>query len=91
VALFFWYFLRTRGARNSVQWIVLGLLGALMMNVYYPNALVMAVLIPEAIADYLAARKSVENSSAKIVGMLGHFALFLLVAFAGMLPTFLSR
>jgi hypothetical protein len=91
VALFFWYCLRTRGVRNSVQWIVLGLLGALMMNVYYPNALVMAVLIPEAIADYLAARKSVENSSAKIVGMLGHFALFLLVAFVGMLPTFLSR
>ncbi len=57
VALFFWYWLRTREGRSGGQWLVLALLAGLMRNVYYPNAIVLAVLIPEALAGYRAAWK----------------------------------
>src|SRR5438874_9068980 len=49
VALFFWYWLRTRDQRGTRQWTVLALISALMMNVYYPNVLVLVALIPEAL------------------------------------------
>jgi hypothetical protein len=46
VALFFWYWLRTRESRTRAQWIVLALIAGLALNVYYPNVLVLAVLLP---------------------------------------------
>ena len=41
VALFLWYWDRTRLERTQGQWIVLGLLAGLMGNVYYPNAILL--------------------------------------------------
>ncbi|MGH9685956.1 MAG: hypothetical protein ACRD5K_02560 [Candidatus Acidiferrales bacterium] len=38
VALFVWYWLRTRGNRNLARWALLGVLGGLMLDVYYPSA-----------------------------------------------------
>jgi len=52
VALFLWYWLRTRGRRTAAQWIILGLLGSLMMNIYYPNALLLLLPGLEALSAY---------------------------------------
>src|SRR6266704_7021426 len=60
VALFFWYWLRTRESRSLAQWCVLALIAGLMLNVYYPNALVLVLLIPEALVNY---RKTFQRSS----------------------------
>ena len=38
VALFLWYWHRTRGTRTWRQWAILGAIGGLMMDVYYLNA-----------------------------------------------------
>src|SRR6185437_5188734 len=38
VALFLWYWQRTREHRTMLQWIALGFVAGLMMDVYYPNA-----------------------------------------------------
>ncbi|MGH9775224.1 MAG: ArnT family glycosyltransferase [Candidatus Acidiferrales bacterium] len=37
VALFLWYWDRTRVDRTAIHWFVLGLIGGLMGDVYYPN------------------------------------------------------
>ena len=52
MALFLWYWQRTRNQRSLRQWIVLGLTAGLMMNVYYPNAIVMVAPALEALADF---------------------------------------
>ena len=92
VALFFWYWLRTRGERKVTQWFTLALIAGLMMNVYYPNALVLVLLIPEALADYRAALQRLNGNSQKRVASLFacHF-LFCAVVGLSLLPTFLTR
>ena len=50
VALFLWYWHETRETRSTTQWIVLAAIAGLMLNVYYPNAMVLAVLLVEAVA-----------------------------------------
>src|SRR5207253_5000576 len=44
VALFLWYWHETRSSRSLAQWLILALITGLMLNVYYPNAMVLAVL-----------------------------------------------
>jgi hypothetical protein len=44
VALFFWYWDWTRDGRTVVQWVLLGLIAGLMLNVYYPC--VVLLLLP---------------------------------------------
>lgn len=45
VALFFWYWDSTYGRRSPRQWFLLGLIAGLMMDMYYPNAVFMLVLL----------------------------------------------
>src|ERR1700743_3307286 len=54
-ALFLWYWHETRATPTTPQWIVLAAIAGFMLNVYYPNAMLLAVLAVEAIPQYLAA------------------------------------
>ena len=58
VSLFLWYWLRTREKRQTKQWIVLGLIGGLMINIYYPNAVFLIVPFFDALRDQVAAWRS---------------------------------
>jgi len=91
VALFFWYWLRTREGRSGGQWFVLALIAGLMLNVYYPNALVLAALIPEALAGYRAAWKRTSENCPHAGLLLARHILFCVVLLFSMLPTFLTR
>jgi hypothetical protein len=55
VALFLWYWHRTRSSRSLTQWLLLGLITGLMLNIYYANAMVLAVLAIEAARRYYLA------------------------------------
>ena len=52
VALFIFYWDRTREDRSGLQWTVLGLCGGLMMDVYYPNAIFMLCPLIESLVKY---------------------------------------
>jgi hypothetical protein len=52
VALFLWYWHRTRPERTWGQWIVLGLLGGLMLDMYYANGVVLVVPLIESLRGY---------------------------------------
>lgn len=97
VALFLWYWHETRSARSVSQWFVLALIAGLMLNVYYPNAMVLAVLVVEAGRQYLAAFRSRARpatelaESPRLGDLLIRHLLFLTVVLLCMLPTLLTR
>jgi hypothetical protein len=91
VALFVWYWLRTRDERTSFQWILLGLIAGLMMDVYYPNAIL--VILPgieslRAIWSHFQESSATRNSLGLV---LARDALFVAALLLALSPTFLSR
>lgn len=52
VALFVWYWDRTRGHRTSRPWIILGSVGGLMMDVYYVNGVLFLLPLLESLRSY---------------------------------------
>jgi len=91
VALFAWYWLRTHDERTPLQWILLGLIGGLMMDVYYPNAILLLLPALESLRAYWAhfQESSVTRNSLDL--MLARDALFVIALFLAVLPTFLTR
>jgi hypothetical protein len=89
VALFVWYWDRTRGHRGWAAWAALGLLAGLMMNVYYPTAVLLLLPLFESLASYWRAREGEAGSG--IVRLFGQNVLFAAVALAALLPTLITK
>ena len=89
VALFFWYWLRTRETRSTIQWMVLALIAGLALNVYYPNVLVLFILVPEAVAAYRALYQQSGFLAAR--RLLSQQGLFCAVTVLVLLPTFAAK
>ena len=71
------------------QWLLLGVIVGLMLDVYYANLMVLSVLAVEAIGQYLRIFRS--GPASRLFPLLtGHF-LFGLVVCVAMLPTFVTR
>jgi hypothetical protein len=52
VALFVWYWERTRGSRTVLQWTLLGFAGGLMLAVYFPNGVFLLLPMVEALVAH---------------------------------------
>lgn len=105
VALFLWYWHKTREARSTLQWLLLAAIAGLMLNVYYPNAMVLAVLVVEAVPQYFAALQGKPPAAVRAIDIdpvrrstqpglpqlaMNH-ALFAVVMVGCLLPTLVSR
>ncbi|MFI5073195.1 MAG: hypothetical protein ACHP8A_20170, partial [Terriglobales bacterium] len=92
VALFLWYWDRTRATRTLSQWLLLGLIAGLMLDVYYPNALFLLVVLVELAVTVARILRSAPSSKTREfrAPALGSFvfAAALVLAF---LPTLISR
>jgi hypothetical protein len=89
VALYFWYWDHTRSERSWFQWFVLGLLAALMTDVYYVNAVLMIVPLFESIGRYLKTIPVKQwNETTRLFFQ---NLLFVLTFAAGIVPTFISK
>jgi hypothetical protein len=91
VALFLYYWDFTREGRTLRQWILLGLIVGLMLNVYYPNLMVLSILLLEAIGQYAQAFRAGTAASPTPTQLLARHLLFALVVCLALLPTFVSR
>jgi hypothetical protein len=95
VALFLWYWHQTRSSRSIAQWLILAVITGLMLNIYYPNAMVLAVLAIEALHQYhLALRPdpaAAPKSTPRISDLLLRHSLFAAVVLICLLPTFITR
>ena len=91
VALFLWYWDRTRLQRTPGQWVILGLLAGLMGNVYYPN--IILLILPG--LEVIHRRREGRTGSAVARTPGGIFArdgaLFATALTFALLPTFVTR
>jgi hypothetical protein len=91
VALFLWYWHRTRDHKSALQWLALGLLAALMVNVYYLNAILLLIPAIEAIAEYVATFRGTGHRPTSLPRLLGSHVLFVAAFLIGMFPTLITR
>jgi len=91
VALFLFYWDFTRENRTLPRWLLLGLIVGLMLNVYYPNLMVLSILLLEAIGQYAQAFRSGTAASPTSTQLLARHLLFGLVVCLMLLPTIVSR
>jgi hypothetical protein len=91
VALFLWYWHRTRTARTLPQWILLGVLSGLMVNVYYPNGVVLLVPVMEAISSYWKEWNASAHGGPAIPRLFVRHLIYLGTFVVALLPTLISR
>lgn len=91
VALFLWYWNATREHRSLKQWLLLGAIAGLMLDVYYVNLMVVTVLAVEAVGQYTYVFRFGRSSSPSFLELLARHLLFGLMACLVMIPTFVSR
>jgi len=89
VALFLWYWDRTRGSRTFPQWILLGLISGLMIDVYFANGVFLLLPLLESLVAYGHCWKAKEFRSAAL--LLGRDFCYLLTVILAFLPTLLTR
>lgn len=90
-ALFLWYWLKTRGTRTTGQWLTLGLLTGLMMDVYQVNVVLVFVVAYEALSAYAQVWSSRAGKSEMLAKAFRFHALYALGALLGYLPTLITR
>jgi len=91
VALFLWYWDTTREHRNLTQWLVLGVIVGLMLDVYYLNLMIVSVLVVEAVVQYTDIFRSGRPLPSAFFELFTRQLLFGLVVIVVMIPTFVSR
>lgn len=89
VALFLWYWMRTRKARTWLQWAILGALGGLMVDVYYVTAVVVLLPLLESLAGYFVSLR--DKASEPASRLLLKNAVFAATLVAAFLPTLIAK
>lgn len=88
-ALFVWYWDRTRGNREWQHWLALGAIAGLMVDTYYPNALVLVLILLESAMDYWTVWRN--RSSKQFRKQLVNNLLFAATAALLFSPTLLTK
>ena len=86
VSFFAWFWDRTRNARTTSQWIALGLIAGMMMDIYFPNSIFLLLPLSESLLKYF--NKS-QHAAAKI--LFAQNLLFTVTTVIAFLPTILTR
>jgi len=90
-ALFLWYWDATNEHRSVFQWLILGAIVGLMLDVYYPNLMIVTVLLVEAIGQYAHILRSGRSYSTTFLQLVSRHLLFALIVGVVMIPTFVTR
>ncbi|MFZ0431929.1 MAG: glycosyltransferase family 39 protein, partial [Candidatus Acidiferrales bacterium] len=91
VALFLWYWHRTRGERTVLEWVVLGLLSGLMVNVYYVNGTLLLVPALEASNTYRKNWVLPGHGFGTSGRLFARHCIYFGIFLVALLPTFISR
>ena len=91
VSLFVFYWHKTREQRTLLQWFALALIAGLMLNVYYANAMLLVILVVEALRDYAAAFRRGSVPGAAVSLLIVKHLLFIAVTVLCLIPTFVTR
>lgn len=89
VAVFVWLWDRTRENRTWHQWLILGAIAGLMVDTYYPNALVLVLVLFESVQKLWTAWR--ERAGGRITTLVVNNLLFALTALVVFFPTLLTK
>jgi hypothetical protein len=89
VALFLWYWDHTRPNRTLGQWLLLGLISGLLVDVYFVNGVFLLIPFVESIQDYVKVLRS--KDGAAVLHQLGANLLYLAAFGIVILPTLITR
>jgi len=91
VGLFLWYWDRTSSQRSLRRWALLGLMAGLMVNVYYPNVLLL--IFPGVEVVYLLRMRTSHGDGfvTRARELVLRCAVFAAVFLAALVPTFVTR
>jgi len=89
VALFLWYWDRTRPGRTLGQWLLLGLISGLLVDVYFVNGVILLIPLVESIQDYMKEARLKDGAAA--LRHLGANLLYLAAFAIVILPTLITR
>jgi hypothetical protein len=89
VALFMWYWDRTREARTWMQWLCLGAIGGLMLDVYYMNVVLLLLPLFESLSGYWGALRGARYENA--ARLFGKNLVFTAGTLAAFFPTLLTK
>lgn len=90
-AAFLWYWHQTRRERTLAQWVILGLISGLMLDVYYANIAVLLLPLLESLEGYSQGWRAPGHDWRSLGRLLGAnlvYSIFTLIAF---LPTLITR
>jgi hypothetical protein len=91
VALFLWYWNRTRGERTIPQWVLLGLLSGFIVDVYYPNGALLMIPLLEAIVGYWNDLRSPAYAGRTMARLFVRHVIYAGAVVVALLPTLISR
>jgi hypothetical protein len=91
VALFLWYWNRTRGDRTILQWILLGALSGFIVDVYYPNGTLLVIPLLEGVVGYWDGFKSPSYAGAAMARLFLRHWFYLGAFVVALLPTLITR
>src|SRR5260370_15468364 len=89
VALFLWYWDRTRDCRTFLQWNLLGFLGGLMVDVYFPNGVFLLLVLIESILAYWNSWRAREFRA--VATLFAENCSFTVAVVFAFLPTLVTR
>jgi hypothetical protein len=88
-ALFLWYWDRTRPNRTLGQWLVLGVISGLLVDVYFVNGVFLLIPFVESMLDYVKELRS--KNRAAVLHLFGANLLYLAAFAIVILPTLITR
>ena len=91
VAIFLWYWQRTRAQRTLTQWAVLGLLAGLMLDVYYLNIAILLFPLLESLKKYWRIGRPPAPQGEAVPNIFLANLIFMVTAVAAFLPTLITR
>jgi len=91
VALFLWYWQRTRHGRTLGQWVILGLLSGLMLDVYYLNIALLLVPFLESLRQYVEKLRSPGRDWVAVGRLFKANSVVCFMVVVAFLPTLITR
>lgn len=89
VAAFVFYWQQTREQRSLLQWTMLGGIAGLMLDVYYANAMILLIVVAEALAEMRGI--VVERRYGDLPRLIGGYALFSLALIVVFSPAVITK
>ncbi len=91
VAIFLWYWHRTRSQRTMTQWVILGLLSGLMLDIYYLNIAMLSLPLLESLRRYWQAWRAPAHDWQALRRLFLANLNYSCVTVAAFLPTLITR